>query len=374
MLSLSILSLSIYSHTSSAEEDDGFFAIFPEDYYEPGDYSDPSFTNDNNDPSLTNELDDIENDGFNIKRDDISKNGENAANINFIAAGDFKCNKESSKTIKNIINFEPELVIGLGDYIYENTSADCWFDLSEPIDALMRIAIGNHDLDYSNSYQQILSHYGLEKPYYSFNFGNIHFLVISSEHPFEKGSIQYEFIKADLKEASKDPNILWKFVYLHKPFYTASDFDENPSKDLRKTFQKLFENNGVDVVLSGHTQYYQRSLPLKYNKDDSSYPVVVNHDSDSYKNNDGIIFITAGTGGDDLHKIDSYLPYTVIQKRDHGFLNFDIRNNGNTLIGTFYDNKNLDILDRFVLNKEGYEDKYSQININSNNEKYYYAP
>ncbi|MFB5600987.1 MAG: metallophosphoesterase [Nitrososphaeraceae archaeon] len=357
-----LLSSSLHFNTSVAQQDDGFFGIFPEDYYDPNDYGE--------DPSLTNNFDDTTDNGFNIETDDILKDSANAENINFIAAGDWKCNKESLKTVKNIVKFDPELVVGLGDYIFENTSAKCWFDLSSPIDVLMKIAIGNHDLDYASSYEQIISHYGLEKPYYSFNFGKIHFLAISSEHPFEKGSIQYDFIKTDLERTAEDPNILWKIVFLHKPFYTASSFDENSSKDLRKALHKLFENNGVDIVLSGHTQYYQRSLPLTYNKDDSAYPIVVDTESYSYNNN-GIIFITAGTAGDDLHSIDFYLPYTAIQKREHGFLNFDVKDNGNTLIGTFYDNKNLDILDRFTLNKDSSGKKYPPNNFNSMSQEYY---
>lgn len=66
-----------------------------------------------------------------------------------------------------------------------------------------------------------------------------------------------------------------------------------------------------------------------------------------------IIFVTAGTAGDGLHKIDSSLPYAVIQERTHGFLNFDVKDNGNTLVGTFYGNKDLKVLDTFTLSKGG---------------------
>ena len=107
---------------------------------------------------------------------------------------------------------EPELVLGLGDYTFQNISPQCWFDISEPIDDIIKIAVGNHDLDYQISYHQLLDHYNLREPYYSFNFYNIHFLAISSEHPFEEGSRQYEFIKNDLEESIQDPSILWRIV------------------------------------------------------------------------------------------------------------------------------------------------------------------
>ncbi len=345
------------SLNSLLAQDDGYFGIAPNDYYDPEDYG--------IDPSLPKESD-----TGNSKQ---SPTPIDTQGINFIAAGDWICNKETQKTITNILKFKPELVVGLGDYLFNNPSAQCWFDLSKPIDDLMRIAIGNHDLDFAASYKQLIDHYGLKKPYYSFNFGNVHFIAISTEHPFQKGSMQYDFIKNDLEKTSADPNILWKIVFLHKPFYSASHFDENASEDLRKAFQRMFEKNGVDIVLNGHTQYYQRSLPLSYNKDNPLYPIVTNQQNYEYKNNNGIIFITAGTAGDDLQNIDYYLPYTVIQKRSHGFLNFDIKDNGNTLVGTFYDNKKLTILDKFTLSKNENGKDHSLDDFNSISQEFYSA-
>ncbi len=215
----------------------------------------------------------------------------------------------------------------------------------------MKIAIGNHDLDYQISYYRLLDHYDLQEPYYSFDFYNIHFIAISSEHLFEKGSKQYEFIKNDLKESSQDPSILWRIVFLHKPMYTSADFDRKDSEKLKSTFHQLFEKYKIDLVLSGHTQYYQRSLPLSYNNYNSTIPLVMDRNNTEYNNQDGIIFITAGTAGDKIHNISHFLPYYTIQKGEFGFLNFNLENNGQTLVGTFYDTDHLDILDRFVISK-----------------------
>jgi len=134
--------------------------------------------------------------------------------INFIAAGDWSCNKETKKTVKKIKKLDPELILGLGDYTFESNSPQCWFDISKPIDDKMKIVIGNHDLDYQISYNQLLDHYSLQEPYYSFDFYNIHFLAISSEHPFENGSKQYEFVKKDLQESlSKFFNLMANCIF-----------------------------------------------------------------------------------------------------------------------------------------------------------------
>ncbi|HJT84916.1 MAG TPA: metallophosphoesterase [Nitrososphaeraceae archaeon] len=350
-LFLFVLSFNILHFRNVYSEDNGFFGVLPEDYFDPRDYSkqQPSFTDnlENNATLLQNVLSDYQHSGnlTNIMNDNYSND------INFIAAGDWNCNKETAKTIDKIKRLEPELVLGLGDYTFENISPQCWFDISKPINDKIKIAIGNHDLDYQSSYRQLLDHYKLKKPYYSFDYQNIHFIAISSEHPYEIGSKQYEFIKKDLEESVHNPSILWKIVFLHKPMYTSAKFDEKDSEELENTFHKLFESYHVDLVLSGHTQYYQRSLPLSYNQNNPLHPLILNQNNNEYKNSGGVIFLTAGTAGDELHKISYSLSYYVIQKGKFGFLNFDLKNKGHTLIGTFHDTDDTKILDKFVISK-----------------------
>src|SRR5829696_8795952 len=352
---------------------DDFFGIFPEDYYEPRDYGEESTTPEELNEDETNPSEKPHKDTLGKLTNSPSETESN--NLNFIAAGDWNCNEETKKTINRITQFHPELILGLGDYTFENISPQCWFDISKPLDDIIKIAIGNHDLDYQSSYYQLLDHYNLYKPYYSFNFQNIHFVTISTDHPFEKGSRQYEFIEYDLEKSLQDRSILWRIVFMHKPMYTSSDFDEKASEELKTTFHKLFEKYQVDLVLSGHTQYYQRPLPLSYNNNNPSYPVVMDKINTDYTDNEGIIFVTAGTAGDELHKIDYLLPYYVIQERYFGFLNFDLRNDGQTLVGTFYDTENLGIMDEFEVSKDMAGKKiYSDRNSQEYNNKYFSYP
>src|SRR5688500_20255105 len=74
--------------------------------------------------------------------------------------------------------------------------------------------------------------------------------------------------------------------------------------------------------------------------------------NNKYSNNNGIIFVTAGTAGDDLHDIAYSLSYYVIQQGQFGFLNLDLTNNGQTLVSTFYDTDDTNVLDRFVISKD----------------------
>ncbi|SRR5215203_656601 len=358
----------------SLNDENDFLEISPENYYDPRDYGEEIPFSEQFDKETTTSIDNDNNNNNNNNNNTrlstitdkygktttttttktINYLDENysGGDINFIAAGDWNCNKETKKTIMKMTKLEPELIIGLGDYTYQNISPQCWFDISQPINDKMKIAIGNHDVDYQISYRQLLDHYNLYEPYYSFNFYNIHFIAISSEHPFEEGSKQYQFIKNDLEESLQDPSLLWRIVFLHKPMYTSADFDIKDSEQLKNTFHQLFEKYQVDLVLSGHTQYYQRSLPLSYNNDNPISPIIMDQNNNEYSNNDGIIFVTAGTAGDALHNIDYFHPYYAIQEGKFGFLNFDLTNNGQTIISTFYDTDDHDILDRFIISKD----------------------
>jgi predicted MPP superfamily phosphohydrolase len=44
---------------------------------------------------------------------------------NIIAAGDWYCNEETEKTIQNVLNANPDLIITTGDHVKDVKSADC---------------------------------------------------------------------------------------------------------------------------------------------------------------------------------------------------------------------------------------------------------
>ncbi len=102
---------------------------------------------------------------------------------------------------------------------------------------------------------------GTEK-YYSYNYGNAHFVVIDSwGAPSIVGGAMYNWLQSDLQANTK------KFVvcYFHNPPYTKGthDSDNNiidlPSFDIRQNILTLMENNNVDLVLAGHSHIYERS-------------------------------------------------------------------------------------------------------------------
>lgn len=211
------------------------------------------------DADITNKNNTIINDFIEKPNDTIS------TNYNFIAVGDWYCNEETKKTINNILAIDPELIITTGDQVKESPSAKCWIQMSEPIKDKIIIAIGNHDAEFANIYKQIVNYHNLTSPYYSHDFRNIHFISMSTEHPFEQGSKQYEFIKKDLEKISKNSSVNWIVVHQHKPLYSTSQ-DKGEAEQLRDIYQQLYQQYDVDLLISSHNQYYERTYPLLYNE------------------------------------------------------------------------------------------------------------
>ncbi len=278
--------------------------------------------------------------------------------INIVSAGDFYCNDETEDTINNIISVNPELIFTTGDHVKDEKSAKCWIKMSKEIKDKMKIAIGNHDAEFSKIYKQIIKNHNVKSPYYSYNFKNIHFISLSTEHPYEEGSKQYKFIKSDLKKSSTNSSIDWIMVHQHKPLYsTNADIEE--SERIKNTFLPLFEKYNVDLVISGHNQYYERTYPMSSNKviefeiqDQEPLSELTEDDVSNsiYENTNGIIYLTVGTAGDELQQIKEKEDYYVIQKEKYGFLNLKLENNGKTIVGEFRTN-NDKILDNFVVKK-----------------------
>jgi 3',5'-cyclic AMP phosphodiesterase CpdA len=276
---------------------------------------------------------------------------------NIIAAGDWYCNEETGKTIQNVINANPDLIITTGDHVKDVNDAKCWIEMSEQLKDKMKIAIGNHDAEFKKIYKQIIDYHQLNNPYYSYDFQNVHLISMSTEHPFETGSKQYEFIKGDLEKTSTNPNVDWIIIHQHKPLYSTKQ-DKDEANDLRDVYQPLFQKYDVDLVLSSHNQYYERTYPILYNeheeltndKSDMPNPIVAIEHQNEYPPTKGIIFLSVGTAGDELDPIKETHDYYVTQESRHGFLNLELSNQGKKLTGEFYTNDG-DVLDHFILHE-----------------------
>ena len=133
--------------------------------------------------------------------------------------------------------------------------------------------LGNHDTywDDGQTYLQVFSPPTQAEAggiasgspnYYSFNYGNIHFVCLDFElTPYEPGAPMITWLAADLAANTQD----WLIAFWHRPPYSfgTHNSDIEPTMiDIREQVVPLLEAHGVDLVLGGHSHDYERSYLL----------------------------------------------------------------------------------------------------------------
>ena len=117
-------------------------------------------------------------------------------------------------------------------------------------------AVGNHE-GWGTNTQAFLeaptSSSGTQA-YYSFDYGDLHVLVINNIVSYAPGSAQYVFAQTDLAATTRR----WKIVISHYPAYCAGGHGEDA--DMKTMTSNIFEPNLVDVVVSGHSHFYQHNM------------------------------------------------------------------------------------------------------------------
>jgi hypothetical protein len=94
---------------------------------------------------------------------------------------------------------------------------------------------------------------------YSFDYGNAHFVCLSS---YQVNLVQQKnWLIADLTAAKTRPNIKWIFAFMHAPMYTTSGHSNRT--DEIAAWGPVFDEYGVDIVFASHNHLYERSYPIK---------------------------------------------------------------------------------------------------------------
>ncbi len=103
---------------------------------------------------------------------------------------------------------------------------------------------------------------GLKEQVYSFDYGNVHFVMLDSQEREEKQFIpdmlnkQRDWLEKDLALTDKP----WKLVFLHRPPYHSKSATSNDR--IRETFVPLWDKYQVDAVFAGHEHIYARTYPM----------------------------------------------------------------------------------------------------------------
>lgn len=129
----------------------------------------------------------------------------------------------------------------------------------------------------------------LEEQVYSYDYGNVHFVILNSQEREEAEFVpdmlnkQQVWLEQDLSQTDK----LWKIVFVHRPPYHTKS--AKPNESIRQAFVPLFDKYQVDVVFAGHEHVYARTYPM-YN------------DQIADGTAKGTVYITTGRSGEKVYQ------------------------------------------------------------------------
>jgi hypothetical protein len=199
--------------------------------------------------------------------------------------------------------------------------------------------------------------------YYAFDHGNIHFICLDSHDLNRKPTAAMaKWLKADLEKAKAD----WLIAFWHHPPYTKGSHDSEKEKDLtemRQHIMPIIESGGVDVVLTGHSHTYERSMLMDGNYTTNlvaEHVILDDGDGDpngdgAYRKSEGIhphegtVQVVTGNGGQTLGRKGS-APMMKKIIVEHGSVLVDV--DGDTLVARMI-NRNGKTRDLFSIVKRG---------------------
>ena len=191
--------------------------------------------------------------------------------------------------------------------------------------------MGNHDGHSANSNAQTGPYFDIftfptnggsggvasgTEAYYSFDYGNIHFICLDSYGiDRSEGATMYDWCQKDIQNTNQE----WIVAFWHHPPYSKGSHDSDSEielKEMRTNYLPMLEDNGVDLVMSGHSHSYERTFFINghYGNSNSFNP---NHivgtngsgdgrangngayvkDINGYNAGDGAVYVVAGSSG-----------------------------------------------------------------------------
>jgi 3',5'-cyclic AMP phosphodiesterase CpdA len=194
--------------------------------------------------------------------------------FSFAVVGDSGSGGKGQRAVARLLGLlKPELILHTGDVVYpdgEERHYDRRF--FEPYRELIRDVpvfpvLGNHDVRRGNgaafleNFHPPVDSPGSTKRYYSFDWGDAHFVALDSELYYnDKGSSterQRVFLERDLISTRKR----WKVAFLHRSPYSSSR--HGGDEMVRYDLEPLFAKYGVDLVFAGHDHVYERTVPIR---------------------------------------------------------------------------------------------------------------
>ena len=244
-----------------------------------------------------------------------------------------------------------DYTVSVGDHAY--AAASCWTSTFQSLKPNFNGAYGNHEYSESGGIAPYKTFFNHNLTYFSFNFQNVHVVVIDSNINMDPGSAQHNFVSADLNTASSNNAIDWIFAVMHHPWFGASSSHSYNNGSEVQAFHSLFMQHNVAFVFTGHNHNWQRSHKVAYNAGSPTNPTVIDSTPPFTNDTTGLVHVVTGTGGHDtgggLYSLGSQPAFQGYQNRTHnGIFEVVASNNGKTLTCSFVDKDGTSKFDTFV--------------------------
>jgi hypothetical protein len=200
-----------------------------------------------------------------------------ATPFSFLAFGDFGKNTDSQKRLRDQMARDSfRFVVSTGDNAY---AAGTYAEFDTNVfqiygDVFSKAAffptLGNHDYA-TGSGAPYLDLFSLprnawrsshQERYYSFDYGSVHVVALDTNTPLDAidsaaTDDMFDWLRDDLSRTTQP----WIIAVVHHAPYSTGGHGSDSRAQTKLV--PIFEQYGVDLVLSGHDHIYQRSKPLR---------------------------------------------------------------------------------------------------------------
>jgi len=272
-----------------------------------------------------------------------------------------------------------EFVIHSGDISYARGAAyiwDRWFGMVEPYTTLVpyMVTIGNHEYDHTSGGEKdpsgapgtgfhpdwgnfgddssgecaVPMYHRFTMPangnalfWYSFDYGSVHNVQVSTEHDCSPGSDQYIWLVKDLESVDRNKTP-WIILNGHRPMYNSEQYasDFKVSENMKKMYEDVLHKYKVDIAWWGHYHSYERTCPV-YQEECTAW-------------GNGTTHITIGSAGASLDDVALYgKPWSLYFDDDWGIGLITVANK-TALHWEYIRNKDQKVVDERWIYKEEY--------------------
>lgn len=195
-------------------------------------------------------------------------------------------------------NPDAAFFVNMGDLVdngEDHTQWRAWFDSVQGMIERIPVSplLGNHETyDLNWKVRMPLAYLNLfslpangsqerKNQYYSYDYGDVHFIVLNTQmaemEQFQPGLLaaETEWFKKDITKTDKR----WKVVLMHKDVLTYAFKNRTDRQagisDIGQAFMPLFDQYGIDVVLTAHLHTYRNRGNIYNFERDSKGPLYI---------------------------------------------------------------------------------------------------